>query len=105
MGNTDDWDHVAHLLWAQVFAVLDEFVLISDCNSDTQNLASNQEESKFDSYILVHCFHGLNRTGALLCKYIKEKFDITMKEAIKLFEKARLHKLEYEFTLDMLYDL
>ena len=89
----------------EVFAVLDEFVQFSDFDANIPKSNSGEEETKFDCYVLVHCFHGLNRTGAVLCKYIKEKFGITMKKAIKLFEEARLHKLEYEFTMDMLYDL
>lgn len=38
----------------------------------------------------------------MLCNYIRHKLKVSMKDAIKLFEAARLHKLEYDFTLDML---
>ena len=86
----------------EVFAVLDEFAQFSEFKPDFQNSNTDDEEPKFDRYILVHCVHGLNRTGTVLCKYIKEKFGISMKKAIKLFEAARLHKFEYEFTIDIL---
>ena len=86
----------------ELFTVLDEFAQFSDDKSDD---SSADDEEMFDSYILVHCFHGLNRTGAVLCNYIKHKLKVSMKDAIKMFEAARLHKFEYEFTLDMLYDL
>ncbi|KAE9553438.1 hypothetical protein FO519_003351 [Halicephalobus sp. NKZ332] len=42
----------------------------------------------------VHCVHGLNRTGFLICAYLVERQGWKMKDAINAFEKARGHKIE-----------
>uniref|UniRef100_A0AC34Q9J2 Tyrosine specific protein phosphatases domain-containing protein n=1 Tax=Panagrolaimus sp. JU765 TaxID=591449 RepID=A0AC34Q9J2_9BILA len=42
----------------------------------------------------VHCVHGLNRTGYLICAYLVERMGWQMKNAIEAFEKARGHKIE-----------
>eukprot|EP00088_Acartia_fossae_P020965 TRINITY_DN22454_c0_g1_i6.p1 TRINITY_DN22454_c0_g1~~TRINITY_DN22454_c0_g1_i6.p1 ORF type:complete len:449 (-),score=10.33 TRINITY_DN22454_c0_g1_i6:231-1577(-) len=58
-----------------------------------------EEESKL---IGVHCTHGLNRTGYLVCRYMIEKLGINPEEAIKDFEEARGHKQERENYLEHL---
>lgn len=47
-----------------------------------------------DKLIGVHCTHGLNRTGYLICKYLIEVDGLDAKEAIKKFEYYRGHKIE-----------
>ena len=39
--------------------------------------------------IMVHCTHGCNRTGLILCCYLIEKYGMTPHEAIDLFEHTR----------------
>jgi len=55
-----------------------------------------------DLVIGVHCTHGLNRTGFLICKYLISKENWVAEEAVKAFEEARGHeieRLEYKATL------
>jgi protein-tyrosine phosphatase len=56
-------------------------------------------ESCGKGYIGVHCTHGLNRTGFLVCYYLLQTNPgMKVEEAIKLFNEARtpgFHKREY----------
>ncbi|XP_023937971.2 RNA/RNP complex-1-interacting phosphatase homolog [Bicyclus anynana] len=47
-----------------------------------------------DSLIGVHCTHGLNRTGYMVCRYMRDRLGIPAAEAIKRFEEARGYKIE-----------
>ncbi|CAD6245237.1 GSCOCG00013597001-RA-CDS [Cotesia congregata] len=60
------------------------------------------KDAKDDELIGVHCTHGLNRTGYLVCRFLiqQQGWDIT--EAIKAFEDARGHSIEREnYVLDL----
>ena len=45
-------------------------------------------------FVGVHCTHGLNRTGLMICKYMIERLRIPHVETIERFERARGHKIE-----------
>ena len=60
-------------------------------------------DGPFDSYILVHCFHGVNRTATLLCSYLWQKLGIQMSEMIARFEQAWGEKLQYDFIIEYLH--
>ncbi|KAI6183980.1 Dual specificity phosphatase [Aphelenchoides bicaudatus] len=47
-------------------------------------------------WVGVHCTHGLNRTGYLVCRYLHEALGWPMDEAIEKFETARGHEIERE---------
>lgn len=49
---------------------------------------------KNDMLIGVHCTHGLNRTGYLVCRYMIEKLGMEPETAIAAFDEARGHKQE-----------
>ncbi|NP_001036968.1 protein tyrosine phosphatase [Bombyx mori] len=58
-----------------------------------------------DSDILlgVHCTHGLNRTGYMVCRYMRDRLGMSGKEAIKKFERARGYAIErIVYTSDLL---
>ncbi|XP_045769379.1 RNA/RNP complex-1-interacting phosphatase-like [Maniola jurtina] len=56
-----------------------------------------------DSLVGVHCTHGLNRTGYMVCRYMRDRLGIPAKEAIKRFEAARGYKIEREnYIADLL---
>jgi len=59
----------------------------------TQNASENQ-------VIGVHCTHGLNRTGYLICRYMIEEMSIEPSEAIAMFDEARGHKMERDAYLN-----
>jgi atypical dual specificity phosphatase len=46
--------------------------------------------------VAIHCFHGVNRTGYVLCEFLCRKFRIDGATAIDWFEKARQIKIEHE---------
>jgi atypical dual specificity phosphatase len=49
-----------------------------------------------DGVVGVHCTHGLNRTGYLICRYMVEKLGMDPEAAIAAFDTARGHKQERE---------
>ncbi|NXO22588.1 DUS11 phosphatase, partial [Cisticola juncidis] len=54
-------------------------------------LANNQDNDKL---IGVHCTHGLNRTGYLVCRYLIDVEGMEPNAAIELFNKCRGHPIE-----------
>ncbi|XP_055338214.1 mRNA-capping enzyme-like [Paramacrobiotus metropolitanus] len=55
-----------------------------------------------DSLIAVHCTHGFNRTGFLICAYLVEVCDYSVEDAIEKFAQARppgIYKEDYLQTL------
>eukprot|EP00124_Ichthyophonus_hoferi_P001248 Ihof_evm15s60 gene=Ihof_evmTU15s60 len=61
-------------------------------------LCSKYWEKNPDKYIGVHCTHGFNRTGYLICMYQVEKMDIGIEDAVFFFSEARpygIYKPEY----------
>lgn len=48
----------------------------------------------------VHCTHGLNRTGFMICNFLIRKHGISGKDALQIFEEARGHQLERQAYVD-----
>ncbi|CUT98715.1 RNA:RNP complex 1 interacting phosphatase [Echinococcus multilocularis] len=46
--------------------------------------------------IAVHCTHGVNRTGYLICRYLVDALGWDPDEAIEEFARARGHPIERE---------
>lgn len=55
-----------------------------------------QDNTDNDKLIGVHCTHGLNRTGYLVCRYLIDVDGMDPKQAIKLFNSSRGHQIERE---------
>ena len=55
-----------------------------------------------DKLVGVHCTHGLNRTGYLICRYMVEKKGFNPEDAIAAFDASRGHKQERENYLQHL---
>ncbi|XP_043106180.1 RNA/RNP complex-1-interacting phosphatase [Puntigrus tetrazona] len=53
-----------------------------------------------DKLIGVHCTHGLNRTGYLICRYLIDVDEMNPQKAIKLFNESRGHSIERQNYLD-----
>ncbi|CAG0920543.1 unnamed protein product [Notodromas monacha] len=53
----------------------------------------------------VHCTHGVNRTGYLICRYMIQRLGLSAQEAIQKFEAARGHKIERPLYVDHLSEL
>lgn len=50
----------------------------------------------------VHCTHGVNRTGYLVCKYMIQKLGVAPATAIEQFQNARGHKFDRdEYVSDL----
>ena len=59
------------------------------------------EKTKENKAIAVHCTHGLNRTSYVVISFLMEqKIFNNVDEAINTFEKCRGEKIEREFLLD-----
>ena len=50
--------------------------------------------------IVVHCTHGLNRTGYMICRFMMEKMNMTADQAITKFNRARGHDIERDVYLN-----
>ncbi|XP_061116358.1 RNA/RNP complex-1-interacting phosphatase isoform X2 [Conger conger] len=61
-----------------------------------------QENENNDKVIGVHCTHGLNRTGYLVCRYLIDVEGIVPSEAVALFNRSRGHPIERQ---NYLHDL
>ncbi|XP_078522854.1 RNA/RNP complex-1-interacting phosphatase isoform X2 [Lissotriton helveticus] len=65
----------------------------------TQFLSENSDNDKL---IGVHCTHGLNRTGYLVCRYLIDIEGMDPDAAIELFNKSRGHSIERQnYILDL----
>ncbi|KAJ3605567.1 hypothetical protein NHX12_027612 [Muraenolepis orangiensis] len=53
-----------------------------------------QDNKDNDKLIGVHCTHGLNRTGYLVCRYLIDVDGVDPKQAIELFNSSRGHTIE-----------
>eukprot|EP00126_Sphaerothecum_destruens_P004952 Sdes_comp18468_c0_seq1m8447 len=66
---------------------------------------SNQ--SNENSYIGIHCTHGFNRTGFLICAYLVDQLDWAVEDAVQAFIEARppgIYKRDYLVELYQRYE-
>merc|ERR1712012_1028900 len=62
------------------------------------------EEVEVDNgLVAVHCAHGLNRTGYLICRYLIQKCGVEPKEAVARFNDARKYPMRRQTLLDHLF--
>ncbi|XP_054875309.1 RNA/RNP complex-1-interacting phosphatase isoform X2 [Amphiprion ocellaris] len=71
--------------------------ILSFKRSVRQFLRENQDNDKL---IGVHCTHGLNRTGYLICRYLIDVDGMDPSEAVQLFNSSRGHDMERQNYLD-----
>ncbi|XP_077330592.1 RNA/RNP complex-1-interacting phosphatase-like isoform X2 [Lithobates pipiens] len=62
------------------------------------------ENTENDKLVGVHCTHGLNRTGYLVCRYMIDVLGVVPSEAIDRFNKSRGHCIERKNYLDDLLE-
>ncbi|XP_018648818.1 putative mrna-capping enzyme [Schistosoma mansoni] len=60
------------------------------------DLVNKEREQSPDGIIAVHCTHGVNRTGYLICRYLTDFMNMNPKDALREFEYARGHPVERE---------
>lgn len=60
---------------------------------------------KKDALIGVHCTHGVNRSGYLICRYLIEKMNWEPSKAISEFNLHRGHQMERQNYIDDLKSL
>ncbi|XP_044135255.1 RNA/RNP complex-1-interacting phosphatase isoform X1 [Bufo gargarizans] len=58
------------------------------------------QNSDNDKLVGVHCTHGLNRTGYLVCRYLIDMLSMEPSEAIEKFNNSRGHIMERSNYLD-----
>ncbi|XP_061657973.1 RNA/RNP complex-1-interacting phosphatase [Syngnathoides biaculeatus] len=59
-----------------------------------------RENADNDKLIGVHCTHGLNRTGYMICRYLIDVDGMDPDEAIQLFNSCRGHDMERSNYID-----
>lgn len=59
-----------------------------------------RDNAENDKLIGVHCTHGLNRTGYLICRYLIDVDGMDPKEAVELFNSSRGHAVERQNYLE-----
>ncbi|KAM4749064.1 RNA/RNP complex-1-interacting phosphatase [Rhinophrynus dorsalis] len=59
-----------------------------------------KENSDNDKLVGVHCTHGLNRTGYIVCRYLIDVLGMVPADAIEKFNQSRGHCIERENYLD-----
>ncbi|XP_029921422.1 RNA/RNP complex-1-interacting phosphatase-like [Myripristis murdjan] len=59
-----------------------------------------QDNADNDKLIGIHCTHGLNRTGYLVCRYLIDVDGMDPKEAVELFNSSRGHDIERQNYLE-----
>ncbi len=59
-----------------------------------------KENRDNDKLIGVHCTHGLNRTGYLVCRYLIDVDGLDAPAALELFNSCRGHRVERQNYLD-----
>merc|ERR1712223_247904 len=64
------------------------------------NEVDHMLEKNSNALIGVHCTHGVNRTGYMICRYLIEKLNWPAQKAIDEFNKNRGHQIEHKFLLD-----
>lgn len=74
--------------------------IIHEFNRAIDAFLQSEEALNGDALIGVHCTHGLNRTGYLICKYMVERSGISANTAIEAFENARGHKMERDVYIN-----
>lgn len=62
-----------------------------------------QDNQDNDKLIGVHCTHGLNRTGYLICRYLIDVDGMEPAEAVELFNSSRGHAIERQNYLEDLH--
>ncbi|XP_025016119.1 RNA/RNP complex-1-interacting phosphatase isoform X2 [Tetranychus urticae] len=51
----------------------------------------------------VHCTHGVNRTGFMICQYMVNHLRMSASSAVHSFQEARGHEIERKSYVDALY--
>ncbi|KAM8711172.1 hypothetical protein ACLKA7_000326 [Drosophila subpalustris] len=72
------------------------------CDYVTNFLEANADNDKL---IGVHCTHGVNRTGYLICYFMITKMNMSPKLAMQTFADARGHQIERENYTSSLLEL
>ena len=65
-------------------------------NTSLDTAMSDAKQSEKVQVVIVHCKHGLNRTGFFICNWLIKSVGIKPTTAIKLFENARGYTIRYE---------
>ena len=59
-----------------------------------------KEHERDNKIICVHCLHGVNRTGYLVCRYLIDELGMDAIRAINLFEETRGCQIEHDYIRD-----
>ncbi|GLD56840.1 RNA/RNP complex-1-interacting phosphatase-like protein [Lates japonicus] len=95
------WDLAESLLFVKIFTagheVPSDDTILSFKRAVRRFLRDNADNDKL---IGVHCTHGLNRTGYLICRYLIDVDVMDPKQAVEMFNSSRGYAIERENYLD-----
>ena len=60
-------------------------------------------ESEDEKYLIgVHCTHGINRTGYVICSYLAYKMGtkVDIQKIIEVFNNSRSHNIDRQYLID-----
>ncbi|GIY87944.1 hypothetical protein CDAR_453911 [Caerostris darwini] len=55
-----------------------------------------RQNSRNNNIVALHCTHGVNRTGYMICRYLVERLNYTARTALQIFGSQRGHPVERE---------
>ncbi|XP_071355579.1 RNA/RNP complex-1-interacting phosphatase-like [Trachinotus anak] len=91
----ESWSYIKILTEGR--QVPSEVAILSFKRAVRHFLKENQDNDKL---IGVHCTHGLNRTGYLVCRYLIDVEGMDPPSAVELFNSCRGHRIERENYLE-----
>lgn len=77
--------------------------ITSQFHSAVKNFLSKEDDT--ESLIAVHCTHGVNRTGYIVCHYLITEMNVGIEEAIQDYADARGYPIERPNYLSGLREL
>ncbi|XP_055933696.1 RNA/RNP complex-1-interacting phosphatase-like [Argiope bruennichi] len=82
--------------------VPDDNVYRKFCEAVNNFLEKNKAN---DDVIAVHCTHGVNRTGYIICRYLIERLQYSSQDALHKFAQCRGYPVERENYIEDLHRL
>ncbi|GFY62764.1 hypothetical protein TNIN_193741 [Trichonephila inaurata madagascariensis] len=82
--------------------VPDDSVFFRLCNAINVFLMRNRRNNRI---IALHCTHGINRTGYLICRYLIEHLRYSPQEALNTFALKRGYSIERRNYIEALHRL
>lgn len=64
--------------------------------TDLKAIHPEYDDARNFPVVIIHCTHGINRTGFMISLYLIRELNMDADEAIEKFEKCRGYPIKYE---------